>query len=197
VSPFALELPDKNKNMTKKEYEVLVNKLKSNFLSHVSVLDTDLTVIITEMFLRDRDDFSLWAQTVFDEDRTASFGVKIYWLGKIMAHHRTLSKMYDSKTRKKIIKKLDEIRKIRNDFAHTFTLSSVAPRIIKNRKILLFDFEDGAATTKTYGIEHIANIIKDPFLTDELYKIEQKIVQIRHEKKAASLRDIQRGFAHP
>lgn len=186
------ELPDKNKELSRKEYESLVNKLKSNFLSHVSILDTELTLIITELFLRDKDDFSLWANTVFDEDRTASFGVKTYWLGKILANHAVLAKEYDSKRRKKIIRRLDEIRKIRNDFAHTFTLSTVAPKIIRNRQILLFDFEDGATTTKTYGIKYIADIIKDSFLTDELYGLERRAVSIRHERQVSSLREMQK-----
>ncbi len=32
------------------------------------------SVIISDLFLRDKSDFSLWVKTVFDEDRTASFG---------------------------------------------------------------------------------------------------------------------------
>lgn len=191
---FELKLPDKNKVLTRKEYESLVNKLKSNFLGHVSVLDTDLTIIITELFLRDKDDFSLWAKTVFDEDRTASFGVKIYWLGKILAHHRIISKKYDANLRKCIIRELDQVRQIRNDFAHTFTMTDVAPEIIKKRKIMLFDFEDGRTTTKVYGIENISNMIRNPFLHDELNRLERLIVRIRREKRTASLRRMQQNL---
>ena len=74
---FGFELPDESKELTDKEYVNLVNRIRGNFLSYVSVLDSTLTLIITDFFLRDKDDFPLWAKTVFDEDRTASFGTRL------------------------------------------------------------------------------------------------------------------------
>lgn len=188
---FEIEIPKNGAVLTKKEYESIVLKLKSNFLGYVSILDTDLTIIITELFLRDKEDFLLWSKTVFDEERAASFGAKIYWLGKILSHHKTLSRKFDAKLRRKIISDLDSVRRIRNDFAHTFTLTNVAPAIIKSRKIVLFDFEGGVTTTKTYEIEDIASMIKDPFLHEELGRLERAVVQVRHERRASSLRQIQ------
>jgi hypothetical protein len=191
-------MPRKGVSLTKKEYESLVNKIKSNFLGYVSILDTDLTVIISELFLRDKGDFSLWSKTVFDEERAASFGAKTYWLGKILAHHKVFSKEYTPTHRRRIIRSLDQVRKIRNDFAHTFTLANVPDEMIKDKKIVLFDFEEGVTTTKTYNIETIANMIQNPFLHDELNKIEMIAVKIRHEKKTSSLRKIQeQGSWHP
>jgi hypothetical protein len=195
---FEIEIPKKGALLTKKEYESLVNKIKSNFLGYVSILDTDLTMIISELFLRDKKDFSLWSKTVFDEERAASFGAKTYWLGKILAHHKVFAEEYKPTHRRRIIRSLDQVRKIRNDFAHTFTLANASDEIIKNRKIILFDFEEGVTTTKTYNIETIANMIQDSFLHDELNKIERIAVKIRHEKKTSSLRKIQERISwHP
>ena len=53
--------------------------------------------------------------TVFDEDRTASFGTKIVWLS-IMKHHIDFNLDIDENTRVKIQQKLNEIREIRNDY---------------------------------------------------------------------------------
>jgi len=63
-------LPDKSKELTDKKYVNLVNRIRVNFLSYVAVLDSTLTVIILDLFLRDKNDFSLWTKTVFDKDRT-------------------------------------------------------------------------------------------------------------------------------
>jgi hypothetical protein len=84
---FGFDLPDKSKELTDKEYVNLVNRIRGNFLSYVATLDSTLTIIISELFLRDKNDFTLWTKTVFDEDRTASFGTKIVWLSRIMKHH--------------------------------------------------------------------------------------------------------------
>ena len=117
---FGFDLPDESKDLTDKEYVNLVNRIRGNFLSYVSILDSTLTVIISDFFLRDKNDFALWAKTVFDEDRTASFGTKIVWLSRIMKHHSDFQNGIDENTRVKIQQKLNEIREIRNDFAHNF-----------------------------------------------------------------------------
>ena len=81
--------------------------------------------------------FPLWVKTVFDEDRTASFGTKIVWLSRIMKHHEDFKNQIDEKTRIKIQQKLNEIREIRNDFAHSFAYNkkieseNVKKRVIK------------------------------------------------------------------
>ena len=63
-------MPDKSKELTDKKYVNLVNRIRVNFLSYIEVLDSTLTVIILDLFLRDKNDFSLWTKTVFDKDRT-------------------------------------------------------------------------------------------------------------------------------
>ena len=50
--PFGFDLPDNSKELTDKEYVNLVNRIRGNFLSYVSVLDSTLTVIISDLFLR-------------------------------------------------------------------------------------------------------------------------------------------------
>ena len=94
----------------------MVNRIRGNFLSYVSVLDSTLTLIITDFFLRDKNDFPLWAKTVFDEDRTASFGTKIVRLSRIMKNHSQIQKEIDRKKKSATSTKLNEIRIIRNDF---------------------------------------------------------------------------------
>ena len=108
---FGFDLPDESKELTDKEYVNLVNRIRGNFLSYVSDLDTRLTDIISVFFLRDPDDYPLWRTTVFDEERI-SFGMKIVWLSTIMKHHRDFKNEIDESTRKEIYHKLDEIRKI-------------------------------------------------------------------------------------
>ncbi len=63
--------------------------------------------------MRDKNDFSLWAKTIFDEDSTAQFGTKIIWLSRIMKHHIDLKNEIDNDTRIKIQQKINEIREIR------------------------------------------------------------------------------------
>ncbi len=109
---FGSDLPDKSKELTDKEYVNLVNRIRGNFLSYVAILDSTLTVIISDLFLRDKNDFPLWAKTVFDEDRTASFGTKIIWLSRIMKHHIDFKNEIDNDARVKIQQKLNEIREI-------------------------------------------------------------------------------------
>ena len=179
---FGFDLPDEDKVLTEKEYVNLVNRIRGNFLSYVSVLDSTLTIIISDLFLRDKNDFALWAKTVFDEDRTASFGTKIVWLGRIMKYHGEFKNEIDESTRKKIQQKLDEIREIRNDFAHNFARNKqVEANNIKNRIIELYDFEEGITTPKLFKMEEIMDIINDPWILEQLDKLEELSKKIREK----------------
>ncbi|MDC4231352.1 MAG: hypothetical protein M8319_03375 [Nitrosopumilus sp.] len=120
-------------------------------------MDSTLTVIISDLFLRDKNDFPLWTKTVFDEDRTVSFGTKIVWLSRIMKYHIDFKNEIDENIRVKIQQKLNKIRKIRNDFAHNKKIES---ENIKNRLIKLYDFE-GVTTPKMFKMEDIMNLIND------------------------------------
>ena len=178
--PFGFDLPDNSKELTDKEYVNLVNRIRGNFLSYVSVLDSTLTVIISDLFLRDKNDFPLWAKTVFDEDRTASFGTKIVWISRIMKNHEDLKKGIDEKTRVKIQQKLNEIREIRNDFAHNFAHNKkIEDENVKNRVIKLYDFEEGMTTPKLFKMEEIMDLINDSWVLEQLEKIEELTKKIR------------------
>ena len=180
--PFGFDLPDESKELTDKEYVNLVNRIRGNFLSYVSVLDSTLTVIISELFLRDKKDFALWAKTVFDEDRTASFGTKIVWLSRIMKHHSDFQKEIDESTRIKVQQKLNEIREIRNDFAHNFAQNKkIESENVKNREIKLYDFEEGMTTPKFFKMEYIMGLINDPWIIEQLNKIEELTKRIREK----------------
>ena len=177
---FGFDLPEKSKKLTDKEYVNLVNRIRGNFLSYVSVLDSTLTVIISDLFLRDKNDFPLWAKTVFDEDRTASFGTKIVWLSRIMKHHTDFKKEIDESTRIKIQQKLNEIREIRNDFAHNFAHNKkIESENNKNRLIKLYDFEEGITTPKLFKMEDIMSLINDSWILDNLKKLEELVKTIR------------------
>lgn len=180
---FGFDLPDKSKELTDKEYVDLVNRIRGNFLSYVSVLDTTLTMIISDLFLRDKNDFSLWVKTVFDEDRTASFGTKIVWLARIMKNHSVFKNEINESDRIKIQQKLNEIREIRNDFAHNFAHNKkINEENVKNRIIQLYDFEDGITTSKNFRMEEIMNLINNPWIVTELEKIQILTEKIREKQ---------------
>ena len=179
---FGFDLPDKSKELTDKEYVNLVNRIRGNFLSYVAILDSTLTVIISDLFLRDKSDFPLWSKTVFDEDRTASFGTKIIWLSRIMKHHIDFKNEIDDDTRVKIQHKLNEIREIRNDFAHNFVHNKkIKSENVRNRLIKLYDFEEGITTPKMFKMEDIMNIINDPWMLEHLNKLEILTRKIREK----------------
>ena len=179
---FGFDLPEKSKELTDKEYVNLVNRIRGNFLSYVSVLDTTLTVIISDLFLRDKNDFPLWTKTVFDEDRTASFGTKIFWLSRIMSKHTDFKKEISESVRIKIQQKLNEIREVRNDFAHNFAHNKkIDEENVKNRIIRLYDFEEGITTSKIFKMEDIMSLINDPWVLEHLKKLEMLTRKIREK----------------
>ena len=177
---FGFELPDESKELTDKEYVNLVNRIRGNFLSYVSVLDSTLTLIITDFFLRDKDDFPLWAKTVFDEDRTASFGTKIVWLSRIIKNHSQYQKEIDEKIRVQLQQKLNEIRIIRNDFAHNFAQNKkIESENVKKRVIKLYDFEEGETVPKLFKMQEIMDMINDGWVLEQLNQIELVTKKIR------------------
>lgn len=179
---FGFDLPDNSKELTDKEYVNLVNRIRGNLLSYVSVLDSMLTVIISDFFLRDKNDFALWAETVFDEDRTASFGTKIVWLSRIMKNQNDFKNQINEKTRIQIQQKLNEVREIRNDFAHNSVHNKkINSENVKNRLIKLYDFEGGATTPKLFKMEYVMSLINDPWVLEHLEKLETITKKIREK----------------
>ena len=179
---FGFDLPDKSKELTDKEYVNLVNRIRGNFLSYVAILDSTLTVIISDLFLRDKSNFPLQVKTVFDEDRTASFGTKIIWLSRIMKHHIDFKNKIDDDTRVKIQHKLNEIREIRNNFAHNFAHNKkIESEKVKNRLIKLYDFEERITTPKIFKMEDIMSVINDPWILEHLKKLEILTRKIREK----------------
>ena len=178
---FGIELPEESIQLTDKEYVNLVNRIRGNFLSYVSVLDSALTGIISDFFLRDKDDFALWAKTVFDEDRTASFGAKIMWLSRILKNHAIYQAEITNEARKKIQCGLDEVRIIRNDFAHNFAQNKkIDPDDVVRRRIRLYDFEGGKVVPKYFGMKEIVGILNDPWILENLAQIRQVTEKIRN-----------------
>lgn len=58
---FGFDLPEKSK-----EYINLLNRIRGN-LTYVAILDSMLTIIISDLFLREKNNFSLCTKTVFDK----------------------------------------------------------------------------------------------------------------------------------
>ena len=176
---FSFELPDDSKELTQKEYVDLVNRIRGNFLSYVSVLDSTLTLIITDYFLRDKADFALWEETVFHE-RSSSFGMKISWLGKIVDGGKASWCKLDSKTWAEIHKRLDYIREVRNEFAHNSVRNKqVEDDDIRNRVIRMYHLEEDERVPKTHEMAEIMDILNDPWLSDQLGRIKDITQKIR------------------
>ena len=164
------QFPAKDVKLTAVEFQRAIHELKARFLDVVSTVDIQLTVIISQYFLRKSDDLALFLDSVFDQDKWATFGSKIVWLGKILKH-----RFPDYEKRKEVINKLDKLREIRNEFAHTFSLNP-SQEDADNRIIRLYDLVDGVMTPIEKNAEDVENIVADTaFLFVELDKIQELI----------------------
>ncbi len=55
---FCFDLPARSRELRGKEYVNLVNRIGWNFLSYVAILNSTLAVIISDLFLQDKNDFA-------------------------------------------------------------------------------------------------------------------------------------------
>lgn len=156
------------------KFEIVVQKYRAKFLDSVSVIDVDLTLILSDYFLRRDDDFPLWLDSIFDIDRWASFGQKIGWLGKILKH-----RFPDYEKRKELVNQLDEIRELRNQFAHQFSQETSEVESDEG-KFTLYSLKDGKLVPVTieadFFSEMAANVI---FVNKELEKIKSLVLKDR------------------
>ena len=66
------------------------------------------------------------------------------------------------------------------DFAHNFARNKQnEAENIKDRVIRLYDFEEGATTTKLFKMEDIMDIINDPWIVEQLQALEELSKRIR------------------
>ncbi len=112
--------------------------------------------------------------TVFDEERTASFGTKIIWLSRIMKYHTDFKNEIDKSTRKKIQQKLDEIREIQNDFAHYSAYNKdVNSEDVKKRLIILYEWDGNRCDfPKKFVMKDIMELTNEPWMLEHLEKLE-------------------------
>lgn len=162
------------------KFEIAVQKYRSKFLDSVSVIDIDLTLILSDYFLRRDDDFPLWLDSIFDIDRWASFGQKISWLGKILKH-----RFSDYEKRKDLVNQLDEIRELRNQFAHQFSQKSTNEADAE--KYTLYSLKDGKLVPVIKEAEFFAEMAaKMIFVRDELQKIRSLVLEDRKNNSKIS-----------
>ncbi len=175
---FGFDLPDRSVKLADRDYVNLVNRIRGNFLSYVSVLDHTLSLIITEIFLRDKDSIALWTSTVFDEDRV-TFGAKIIWLSRIISNSELGTTITD-KDRVKLQKSLDFIRNVRNDFAHNHAYNKqIVASDIEDRVIRLYEFEGGVKTIKLFKMQEIMDIINDTWVLEQLTMLQRAAERVR------------------
>ena len=88
--------------------------------------------------------------------------------------------MINESTRIKIQQKLNEIREIRNDFAHNFAHNKdIDQKNVKERIIELYDFEEGITTTKFFKMQEIMDIIGDSWIMENLNNLLKLTREIR------------------
>ncbi|MDA7959361.1 MAG: hypothetical protein MPJ08_01355 [Nitrosopumilus sp.] len=164
--PFAFRMPPKARRLGRPEYVALVNRLRGNFISYVASLDAEITIIITDFFLRDKKDVPLWASTVLDDEKV-SFGVKKVWFMKILSRDPRFG--MDRATIRRIDARLSKIRSIRNDFAHNAAYNKqVSDEDVAGRMITLYDYEGGRLRRKRFGMQEIMDLIEDPLLPAQI-----------------------------
>ena len=81
---------------------------------------------------------------------------------------------------KKIQQKLNEIREIRNDFAHNSAYNKdVNSEDVKKRLIILYEWdENGCDFTKKFVMKDIMDLINDPWVLEHLEKLEKLTMKI-------------------
>jgi len=141
---------------TPEQFEKDIHEFRSRFLDQTATIDIQLTVIISSYFLRkEEEDFPLFLDTVLDGERWAVFGQKIVWLGKIL--HRRFP---NYEKRKTLHEKLEKLRILRNEFAHTFSLKP-SKEDTEKRIVRLYDLKDGKIEAIERKFEEIEPIIAE------------------------------------
>lgn len=177
-----IRLPDESATLTREEYGSLLYEIKSKVLGYGSIVDTKLTEFLSEIFLLDFKRKGLWFDTLFDEDRQATFGAKIVWLGKVMANHDEILDLFDNKRRKKLISKLEELAELRNLLAHTMTFHSISDQMIRERTIVLVDFKKMSSETIIKDMNEITDLVNDETILNEINELISLAAEIRRKR---------------
>ena len=92
-----------------------------------------------------------------------------------MKYHTDFKNEIDESARVKIQQKLNEIREIRNDFAHNSAYNKdVKPEDIEKRLVVLYEWdENGQDVPKEFAMKDIMNLINDPWILEHLEKLEK------------------------
>ena len=157
-------------NDDKLEFTEIVNDTKRLLLDYVAKVDVSLDFMIPYYFLRRQTDIPLFQDSVFDNERWATFGNKISFLGKILKHRFP---QYDK--RKEVICILDEMRELRNEFAHTISLDLTTDEI--NRRVFsLHKLEDGEIKKIEYSLDLHEELPKKMYFVDSEFEHIRKLM---------------------
>ncbi len=167
MSPYDTSNKDSKK---KSECTEIVNDTKRILLDYVAKIDVSLDFMIPYYFLRRQTDIPLFQDSVFDNERWATFGNKISFLGKILKHRFP---QYDK--RKEIICILHEMRELRNEFAHTMSLD-LTPDEISRRVFSLHKLEDGEVKKIEYSLDLHEEIPKKMDFVDSEFEHIRKLM---------------------
>ena len=148
----------------------IVNDTKIMLLDYVAKVDVSLDFIIPYYFLRRQTDIPLFQDSIFDNERWATFGNKISFLGKILKH-----RFPQYSKRKKIIYMLDEMRELRNEFSHTIFLE-LTPDEIERKVFSLHKLEDGEIKKIEYPMELGKKIQKNMDYIDKEFETIRKLI---------------------
>ncbi|WP_420545475.1 hypothetical protein [Nitrosopumilus sp.] len=148
----------------------IVNDTKIMLLDYVTKVDVSLDFIIPYYFLRRQTDIPLFQDSIFDNERWATFGNKISFLGKILKH-----RFPQYNKRKKIIYMLDEMRELRNKFSHTIFLE-LTPDEIRKKVFSLPKLEDGEIKKIEYSMELGKKIQKNMYYVDKEFETIRKMI---------------------
>ena len=152
------------------ELSETVNDTKRLLLDYVAKIDVSLDFMIPYYFLRKQTDIPLFQDSVFDNERWATFGNKISFLGKILKH-----RFPQYNKRKEIICILDEMRELRNEFAHTMSLELTLDEATRG-VFSLQKLEDGEIKKIEYSLDLSKELPKKMDLVDQEFENIRKLM---------------------
>lgn len=148
-----------SKKITPRGYIAKVKHYRTSIIEHSASLEVQLEWIISSYFCRNSKEYWLFNYIFFPPD------VEIGFYNKITMFDKLIKNVFPDveKEHPDIIKKLNRIRKLRNDFAHgEATMFLSTEYIIKSGKGIIFMIpEKGIHKEVSYQFDYVDEILKD------------------------------------